>query len=549
MGSGDSNMTQRLRRPNEPSKERIGRYDLIHTVGQGVMSTVYAARISGTDDSEKLSAVKVIHPTLVADRSFADLFLDEARLASRIHHPHVTEIFEVGEEDGRFFMVEEFVLGQSLRSMLGKLEKRGKFLSQPLAAHVAACTCAGLHAAHELADKDGRSLNLVHRDVSPSNILIYYEGFVKLSDFGVAWAKDRIQQTDAGALKGKKGYLSPEQVKGATIDRRSDIFSLGIVMYEMLTGQHPYPGPSDQARWKRALASDFRFRSPRDIHSSIASELEQIILKAMALSPDDRFPTAAAMGEALNTYIRSQSEPATFSELSILMNDLFSREIVEHQEKLKSPRITSVPSIEENESGPAGTPSPSAVTPAAISHSMSRTIRRRGRFRIAAVVGAIAIAGAIALLVVFPESVRVVLPPQRDTHAAPQPAPAAVLPAPERAAPKPEVRSPIAEKDAAPASVLWTLDILPRSTRLTLDGEPIQPGTSEIRLPSDGRIHTLQAMAAGYKSATYPLAADQDRVVRLHLEHGRARGARTSRADNTKTEPEDESLNLKESPY
>ncbi|MCU0661527.1 MAG: serine/threonine protein kinase [Myxococcota bacterium] len=320
--------------------ERVGRYNLIYILGKGGMATVYMGQASGLAGFEKLVTVKVIHPHLAQERSFVNMFLDEARLSALIQHPNVAAVQEVGEQDGLLYMVGEFVEGQSLKTVIDKATQCSTRLSHPMAAYIASCVCDGLHAAHELADEDGRHLNLVHRDVSPPNMMISYQGFVKLIDFGVAQSRGRASHTDVGTIKGKMGYMAPEQLKGRSLDRRIDIFALGVTLYEVITGRHPFPGATGLERLNRIASGEYW--PPRAVEPSVDPELERIIVKAMAHRREDRFANAAEMADALRQYLDSTGIAMGIEQVIDAMKWLFPEEIASHRATVKEFREQNV---------------------------------------------------------------------------------------------------------------------------------------------------------------------------------------------------------------
>jgi serine/threonine protein kinase len=317
---------------------RVGRYQLIYRIGAGGMATIYVGRLSGLAGFERLVAVKIIHQHLAKSKKFVNMFLDEARVAASIHHPNIAEIYEVGKDGEIFFMVGEFVHGQDLGKLLRRSDEIGHLLPPGLLSQIGAQICFGLHAAHETRDKDGNLLNLIHRDISPNNILISYSGFVKIIDFGVAWATGRLAHTETGALKGKVGYVAPEQITGQPLDRRSDIFSAGVMQYIMATMTHPFPGNSDAERLQKIVTGNVV--PPREINPDVDPELERIILKAMSTSPDARYNTAAEMGQELEAYAESTGEDIKPESLSSVVTQLFESEELEHRTRLSLYRGT-----------------------------------------------------------------------------------------------------------------------------------------------------------------------------------------------------------------
>lgn len=315
---------------------RVGRYELMYRLGSGGMATVFVGRLSGPAGFERTVAVKVIHQHLADSKKFIDMFLDEARMAALIHHPNVVEIYEVGRDQGLFFMVGEFVHGPDLGKLLRRVEDRGTPLASEFSAYFAAQVCLGLHAAHETCDKDGNFLNLIHRDVSPNNVLISYDGYVKLIDFGVAWARNKLAHTESGALKGKIGYISPEQILGHDVDRRSDIFSVGVLLYIMATLTHPFPGKSDAERLNKIISGEAT--PPSSVRPDVHPGLERIILKAMSPSSKDRYPTALDMAKDLDAFIESLDKTVKADDVSALLVSLFEKEKQAHQSSVSAYR-------------------------------------------------------------------------------------------------------------------------------------------------------------------------------------------------------------------
>jgi serine/threonine-protein kinase len=243
-------------------------------------------------------------PTLVGEHEFVHMFLDEVRLVRAIQHPNVVHVYDAGEQAGTMWMAMEWVEGESLHSIIREAGKRHAIPTE-IAVRIIADLAAGLHAAHELRDARGLPLNLVHRDVSPQNVLISTTGQVKLVDFGVAKALDRIsEKTRTGHLKGKFGYMSPEQILGRNVDRRSDVFSLGIVLYELTTGRRLFRGKNEMHTLE--LVTKARVEPPSRVDPDFPAHLESILMKALALRAEDRYPTAAELELALRSYLKSE---------------------------------------------------------------------------------------------------------------------------------------------------------------------------------------------------------------------------------------------------
>ncbi len=276
----------------------LGRYELLLPIAQGGMATVWAARQKGSRGFQKTVAIKTMLPSLLDDPQFEQMFLDEASLAARIHHPNVAEILDVGEQDDTIYIVMEWVDGEAL-SVVTKTAKRSNVpVPQRIALRIVRQASGGLHAAHELKDDSDQLLNLVHRDVSPQNILVSYDGIVKLVDFGVAKALGRAGgETTAGQLKGKVPYMSPEQALGQKVDRRTDIFAMGIVLYRLTTGLHPFLGENDLATMKNIISRPLL--PPRMKNPSFPAELERVLLTCLKKEPNERYQTMLELDAAL----------------------------------------------------------------------------------------------------------------------------------------------------------------------------------------------------------------------------------------------------------
>jgi eukaryotic-like serine/threonine-protein kinase len=322
------------RAPRAPSITRLGRYRLVQEIASGGMATVNLAVTEGLD---KLVALKIIHPHLAQEESFVRMFLDEARLSSAISHRNVCNVFDFGETDGRFYIAMDYLSGQSLRDVLRRLRKTDLQMEpRKLAVYTAyllAEACEGLHAAHELHNSDGQPLNVVHRDVSPHNLFVTYDGNVSVVDFGIARASDRIQSTATGVLKGKFSYMAPEQMRQLEIDRRADIWALGVVLWESLTLQRLFVRNS-QADTVMSVMMD-RVRPPSELRPDIPRELDAIVLKAIARNPAQRHATAREMGRELMKFCRESGVTVGPIEIEHLMARLFEKEIVDSKKLLR----------------------------------------------------------------------------------------------------------------------------------------------------------------------------------------------------------------------
>ncbi len=300
---------------------RIGRYEVLNHLATGGMAQIYLARQTGLGEFERYVVLKTILQERARDQRFITMFLDEAKLAATLNHQNIAQVFEVDQADGAYFMAMEYVHGENARAILETTIKRGWTIPLELALMMLTGAAAGLHHAHERKGKQGQPLNIVHRDVSPANIMVGYDGSVKVLDFGIAKAEERATKTVGGTIKGKYGYMSPEQCKGKPIDRRSDIFALGICLYELTTLRRAFKGADDFETMKRIVSGEIIL--PSVAVPGYPRELEAIILTAMANDPNARFQTAQEMIEALDAFAARARLAASASALKRFMTRVF----------------------------------------------------------------------------------------------------------------------------------------------------------------------------------------------------------------------------------
>lgn len=276
---------------------KLDRYELLCPIAEGGMATVWIARRTGSKAGfEKLVAIKTILPKYAADVRFQRMFVAEARLASRIEHVNVAQILDVGEQQEMTYLVMEYVDGEALSKVHRALERTGALIPTGILLRIMADVCGGLHAAHELRDEHGVHLGVVHRDVSPQNVLVSRTGIVKLIDFGIAVARDRYgADTNTGQLKGKVRYMAPEHVLGHKVDRRTDIWAAGAVLHHLLSGKPPFEGENEMHTILLLKSAPEPPPLPSEVHPAVAA----VTRRALSPAPDDRFSTAAEMQEAL----------------------------------------------------------------------------------------------------------------------------------------------------------------------------------------------------------------------------------------------------------
>ncbi|MCE9578891.1 MAG: serine/threonine protein kinase [Deltaproteobacteria bacterium] len=300
---------------------RFGRYLVHECIGRGGMGEVWLASAEGPGGFRKQLVLKTVRPDLAERTDLVEMLIREAALAARLSHPNIVQVFDLDRVDGTYFIAMEYVPGYTLTQALRRAHAQGGVLPPWMVASVAAACCDGLHYAHELTDS-GRPLGLVHRDISPGNIMIAATGNVTILDFGIAISTENDQDDDDGVLKGKFQYMPPETVRGGAVDRRSDVYALGVVLYVGLTGEPPYPGLSDSELLRAILAGPPPRPSAR--RPFVPRDLEQIALTAMAHDARLRYPTAAVLGAELRDWLRSAGFLATPEELARYMAALFA---------------------------------------------------------------------------------------------------------------------------------------------------------------------------------------------------------------------------------
>jgi eukaryotic-like serine/threonine-protein kinase len=312
----------------------LGRYELLLRIAQGGMARVWAARLHGTRGFRKLVAVKTILPGVMDNERLERMFMEEATLASGLHHPNVVETLELGEQDGVLFMALEWVDGEPLSLVMNEAQKTGG-VPLSVGVNLIAQACKGLHAAHELTDEAGSPLGIVHRDISPHNILVTYSGIAKVLDFGIAKATQRSSGlTEAGEVKGKLAYMAPEQVRGRPVDRRTDVFSLGTVLYALTTGHHPWKGDHPGATTER-LCSDRPVTPPSAIVDDYPAGLEAVVLRALQKNADERFATAHDMLCALQDAVPDSLEANAEARVADFMSGLVGPRGVERRKRVR----------------------------------------------------------------------------------------------------------------------------------------------------------------------------------------------------------------------
>jgi serine/threonine protein kinase len=286
---------------------RVGRYVLFDAIASGGMASVHLGRMIGPAGFARTIAVKRLHPHLATDPEFVSMFLDEARLAARVQHPNVVSTVDVFSDEGELFLVMDYIRGESLSHLLAASGSGGSAAPPSIVTAVLSDVLAGLHAAHEAKDENGEPLEIVHRDVSPQNILVGVDGLARVADFGVAKAASRIHSTRDGRVKGKLAYMSPEQLRRAPVDRRADVYAAAVVLWEAVTGRRLFR--ADDAAAVVAAVLEGHVPSASTLTPSLPRALDDLIAKGLARAPEARFATALEFAEALEAVMGPPSSP------------------------------------------------------------------------------------------------------------------------------------------------------------------------------------------------------------------------------------------------
>ena len=311
------------RQKQPPQPIAFGKYTLLERISHGGMAEVFRARTMGEGGFEQIVAIKLLLPQVAQDRDFVTMMIDEAKIAGQLSHANIAQIFDLGQLEGRYYIVQEYIDGRDVRTILRNMVETGRKLDLPAACHIMSKICEGLDYAHKKRDSSGRPLNLVHRDVSPQNVLVSYEGEVKVIDFGIVKAEGRQTQTLAGLVKGKFAYMSPEQLRGLPVDRRTDVFACGILLHELLTGYPLFKRATDFDTLQRARSGEIEPPSKQNPH--VPEGLDRITLKALARHVDDRYQAASELRDALWEFVRSSGNLYSREELSGWMRKTFPK--------------------------------------------------------------------------------------------------------------------------------------------------------------------------------------------------------------------------------
>jgi tRNA A-37 threonylcarbamoyl transferase component Bud32 len=330
---------------------RFGKYLLLDRIAVGGMAEIHRGKITGEEGFTKLAVIKKILPHLNEEPEVTRFFIDEAKLAARLQHPNIIQVYDFGTIEGSYFIAMEYLSGKDLKAVLDKAQKEGKPLGLSNVLYIGTQICSGLHYAHSLCDYEGRPLNIIHRDLSPQNIFLTYDGQVKIIDFGIAKAADQSTHTQQGIIKGKVAYMSPEQAEGKVIDHRSDLFAAGIILYELLTGKRMFHGDSLQVL---SQVKEARFEPPENLVKDLPPPIYTILRRALAKDPARRYQSAGEMLEDLEECIHSFYLRPGAEELTGYLQGLFTAELATERQ-IVAAAMHAAPAADQ-----AGEPSPDA---------------------------------------------------------------------------------------------------------------------------------------------------------------------------------------------
>ncbi len=331
-------MSDRLPSGSPQNPVTFGKYMLLGLIARGGMAEVYRARTKNSGPDGTLLAIKCMRPSLARESRFVEMFIREGKLAVILDHDAIVKTFEIGKIEGRYFIAMEYIGGKDLTQVLRRCQETNQRIPVPHACYIAAWMLDGLHYAHTRVDADRRPLNIVNRDVSPSNIRVSYDGHVKLLDFGIAQAMLKFT-SEIGVLKGKFSYMSPEQIRGMPVDARTDVFSAGIILHEMLTTEKLFRGDTEFALMERVRKAEAS--APSKFNRRVPAELDRIVMRALARDLQDRYQTADEFALDLRKLIEGyRFQP---DELKELLRGLFRSDYHKEREEIDACRRSSVP--------------------------------------------------------------------------------------------------------------------------------------------------------------------------------------------------------------
>jgi serine/threonine-protein kinase len=508
-----------------PPARPYGQYVLVRKLAEGGMAEIFLAKRLGADGFERNVVIKRMLPHLSGLPDFVEMFRDEARLAAKLSHPNIIQIHELGFAEGCYYICMEYMPGEDFSTTVRTASHRRQYVPVPLVMKVLAEAARGLHYAHDFTDEAGRPLNIVHRDISPSNLYVTYQGQVKVLDFGIAKAESRLVNTTAGVVKGKYVYMAPEQARGEVVDRRADVFSLGVSLYESLTHVRPFARENDLAVLNALLKGEFK--PPRALRPDLSPDLEAVVLKAMAFDREERYPSAAAFADDLEELISREAMSPTPAALASFLRATFGEE--RFAQKTRIPTMTSliqsgvaIPAVTDSmvsmvgaarpaEAAPTAQPAPATPAPPAPSPVERTSVvgpppgtdaalqvrRRKGLWAVGAASVLLLAGGAFVVgrsVSGPPAPVEQPQPPPQPIVEAAPPAPTSPTAAVETPVAAAPVQPPPGTAQTPPAEPAVAHAVAPTPEPAPAEPAPVaEPVQPPVRTSSKGRVVTLEA--------------------------------------------------------
>ncbi|MBN8612064.1 MAG: serine/threonine protein kinase [Deltaproteobacteria bacterium] len=502
--------------------DRVGKHLIVGKLASGGMATTYLARLVGPAGFENVVVLKRMLPHLAEDQRFRVMFEDEARTVARIRHPNVVRIFELVSDVGELYLVMEYLEGDTLRQLMKSLAQRGTRLPWAMAAYIVSEAALGLHAAHEQTDDDGRTLGLVHRDVSPHNLFLTCDGGVKVIDFGIAKSADHVSHTSTGELKGKFAYMSPEQVEQRPVDRRTDVFALGVVLWELVARKRLFARDTQMATM-RAVANDV---APplSSLDPEVPAALEALVARALQKDENARIADMLELRRGLLEVLRDAGIVDPKDELAKLANEAFVREAAERTELIRRSRgttsgLVSIPDVADAEGTPSKVRTMTAGSaPARETAGAAETSSPSRRFLIAWSLIALLVMVAVGIGWMAAGSTLPVAEVAPPTSPPTTPTPAVIEPTP-----TPPIEAPV-----APARVHVTFESDPPGALVTID--EIARGTTPLvlELPRGEAPLHAELELSGRRAVSLSFLPDRDQTLRTPLPRsGRASSGET----------------------
>ncbi|MFO0666904.1 MAG: serine/threonine-protein kinase [Polyangiaceae bacterium] len=501
-----------------------GKYHLIAELGQGGMANVYLAMVAGQGSFRKLAVVKKLRGDLSQDVEFLQMFLEEARLAARLAHPNVVHTYDVGQDDNGYFIAMEYLDGVALQNIISRAGYSGVFTITHFL-RVLIDVLAGLNYAHEVADLDGTPLRLVHRDVSPQNVLVTFDGQVKLVDFGIAKAANSAVETRTGVIKGKVTYMAPEQAISHDVDASADTYAIGVMLWEVIAQKRRWKGMPAAAVFQKLIQKEAPEPPGAEEHG-LPARLDEICVKAMQPDPEKRYRSAHEMQSDLETVLFSMPNRATSRDVGLVLCDLFAAERVKRKTlidaQLKAlenagsavPLVVAESFVPQSQTSmnfatmPQVSLSETSVTNASASLSTNSLQGKRTPHKLTFAIGGVLVAASVAVGVVYSRGGERTSGGGGGTQGTVVPTGVPTMPTS-----FPMLATSTATAATPEKTSSLTMLGLPDLSAVTVDGRTVNVTGGKVSVPADGQEHTVVAQATGYEAQSKKVRFDQDQVV------------------------------------